>query len=402
MVESFAIKLLQELGILVVEEIVIDIVITADYEIFGNGTGDVRYCLVNPTHHLLRICNEYGAKLTLFFEIVEYYAFKKAETEGKLHLGYSPSDLMRGQALEAVKSGHDVQLHLHPQWLDAVYTDEGWRVNLNYWRLPNVPHGIGNFNDILSLRGLLFHGKHELEKFLKPVCSDYECICVRAGGYCIQPSHEVIQVMREVGLIADSSVFKGGYIQEPPFNVDFRNAFSESYPWWADPMDINKPVNTKIDTILEMPIFTIRRRRISILTLRKITGLFLRARSMQHPSGCSGGPVLPVKRRPIPQKPTQIFRYLLEYIPIQWDFCALTGQEMWEFLAEFINKNVNTISYCPLIMIGHPKTFAKANHAHLRMFLDKVVSSHWFKDGTVSFSTMRHAVRKTMAALSNQ
>ncbi len=80
------------------------LILTADYEIFGNGTGDVRCCVINPTNRLLNLCDRYGAKLTLFFEVCEYWAFRQAQTEGKLnHLDYNPAAEMARQAQDAVK-----------------------------------------------------------------------------------------------------------------------------------------------------------------------------------------------------------------------------------------------------------------------------------------------------------
>lgn len=374
----------------------IDTVITADYEIFGNGMGDVRYCLVNPTAELLAICDQYGAKLTLFFEIVEYWAFKKAEAEGRLgHLGYSPSELMESQALEAIKSGHDVQLHLHPQWLDSEYTDDGWRVNLDYWRLPNVPHGLGDFGDMLSLRGLLSKGKHDLEEMLTPVCSDYECVALRAGGYCIQPARDVIRAMKEVGLLADSSVFKGGYLQEGPFDVDFRNACNESIPWWADPRDINKVAADREDTILEMPIYAVQQRRIEKLTVRKILQRF-KKRNMRRPPGCKGHPAVFLKRRATPRTVGGFLNHLFESVVTKWDYCALMDDEMWWFLERSLKKNQSTNAYFPLIMSGHPKEFA--NQENFRRFLDRVTRSAHFRNRDLGFSTMRDAVRRAVEA----
>jgi hypothetical protein len=374
----------------------IDIVITADYEVFGNGTGDVRFCLIAPTSQILSTCKDFGAKLTLFFEIVEYWAFKRAEAEGKLkHLAYSPSALMQAQAEKAIKEQHDVQLHLHPQWLDSEYTRDGWRLNLDYWRLPKAPHGLGSRDDILSLRGLLFKGKSDLEKMLRPVGNGYECVALRAGGYCIQPARNVIQVMKEVGLLADSSVFKGGYIQQGPFDVDFRNAHDECAPWWADPDDINKALANQNDTILEVPICTMLKRRVGRLTLSKILQQ-VRWRDARRPPGCEGYPAASLKRRSTSRTPAKLIKYLFEPVTVQLDYCALTADEMWSFVNRSLKKGHDSNAYVPVVMIGHPKTFV--NQAHLGRFLARITRSSWFRDGKLGFATMTEAVQRFMEA----
>lgn len=375
----------------------IDIVITADYEIFGNGTGDVRHCLVNPTSELLAICDAYGAKLTLFFEIVEYWAFGRAETAGELKgLDYSPRGLMEYQAMMALRGGHDVQLHLHPQWLDSEYMQDGWRVNLDYWCLPDVPHGLGDFGDVLSLRGLLSKGKHDLEEMLRPVRSDYECVALRAGGNCIQPARNVIQTMKDVGLLADSSVFKGGYVQEGPFGLDFRDAHSESRPWWADPGDINKALADGNDSILELPIYAVKRRRVERLDIRNILQWFKRRR-MHRPPGCTGYPIVPLQQESEHRGLIALFNYLFKPVVVQWDYCRRTDNEMWWFLKKFLERAPDRDGYVPLIMIGHPKTFT--NQDNFRKFLERLTCSPWFRDGSIRFSTMGDAVRKAMVAM---
>jgi len=375
----------------------IDIVITGDYELFGNGTGDIRHCLMNPTDDLLDICDKYGAKLTLFFEIVEYWAFKKTEGKGKPNrLNGIPSGLMENQAKAAIKRGHDVQLHLHPQWLDSKYTNGGWRLNLDYWRLPNVPHGLGDFRDVLSLRGLLSKGKQDLEKMLRPVCPDYECVALRAGGHCIQPPGKVIQAMKDVGLLADSSVFKGGYVQEDPFGVDFRNAHSESTPWWADPEDINNALANGNDGILELPIYAVTRRPIERLNIRNILQWFKR-RNRPRPPSCEGFPE-PLQQGPEHNNLGALFKDLFKPVAVQWDYCARSDHEMWWFLKRFIEKTPDRDGYVPLVMIGHPKVFT--NHTNFSRFLDRVVRSSWFQNGRIHFSTMRDAVKKAAAAMS--
>ena len=53
-------------------------ILTADYEVFGNGSGCVKKCMIDPTEKMLSICDDYCAKLTLFVDVCEYWAFKKA------------------------------------------------------------------------------------------------------------------------------------------------------------------------------------------------------------------------------------------------------------------------------------------------------------------------------------
>ena len=39
---------------------------------------------------------------------------------------------------KSIADGHDVQLHIHPQWLDAEYFNGKWLINDNMHRLPDL------------------------------------------------------------------------------------------------------------------------------------------------------------------------------------------------------------------------------------------------------------------------
>ena len=51
------------------------LIISADHEIFGNGSGDVMHCMVNQTNKLKEIADKFGAKITLFTDVCEYWVF---------------------------------------------------------------------------------------------------------------------------------------------------------------------------------------------------------------------------------------------------------------------------------------------------------------------------------------
>ena len=89
-------------------------ILTLDYEIFGNGAGDVRRDVIEPTNRILDICDRHDARLTIMFEVAEYWAFQQYDRQLQEHLGYSPCSQMKAQVLDAIRRGHDVQLHLHP------------------------------------------------------------------------------------------------------------------------------------------------------------------------------------------------------------------------------------------------------------------------------------------------
>ena len=163
---------------------------------------------------------------------------------------------MANQLLEAVSKGHDAQLHLHPQWIDAKpIRDDCWQISRHYWRLSQVPNGLGDRKDFRSLRGLFYLGKQTLEELLRPIKPDYECFAFRAGGYCIQPEKNILQAMREEGFRIDSSVTPGRYLEKDYARYDFRMT-PRNLSYWKVSNSITE--SDPDGDIVEVPIFTDR------------------------------------------------------------------------------------------------------------------------------------------------
>ena len=76
------------------------IIITLDYEIFGNGCGDVYKHVIEPTERLMKILNTRNIKMTVFFEIEEFLVFQKYRTLIESKLGYNPVSMIEEQLKE--------------------------------------------------------------------------------------------------------------------------------------------------------------------------------------------------------------------------------------------------------------------------------------------------------------
>ena len=108
----------------------IALIITNDYDVQGDGRGDVKETVIRPTAEILTVCGEFCVPHTLFVEVLEFLKFREAEDKRLLSPTYCGGSLLAEQLREAISAGHDVQLHLHPQWLDAMpLRDDCWEVN---------------------------------------------------------------------------------------------------------------------------------------------------------------------------------------------------------------------------------------------------------------------------------
>jgi hypothetical protein len=363
---------------------VVHIILTLDYEIFGNGAGDVMRDIIQPTNRILEICDRRGVKLTIMFEVGEYWAFKQYDRELRGELGYSPSAEMKNQAIDAIERGHDVQLHLHPQWIGAKFSDGLWYLNVDQWRIADLPNGLGNEGDVFSIIGALYKGKKTLEDMLRSVNPDYECRAFRAGGFYVQPASDVIRAMKAVGIVADTSVVKGLCI-ERPWKLDYRNAVSDHGYWWTSDDDVAGSGEIA-KNIVELPVcsqlkpYIYNFRWTKLRTTLKRRDIESKDRYTKGFSGEMSTPQL-----------TSIFRKLFVLHPMNCDFCKLTPRSMLTIVKDIVEVDSGQRNeIVPVIMIGHCKDFW--NDKHLDTFLRNTKKRVKFED--VSFETLIYSVER--------
>ena len=350
----------------------LSIIITNDYEIMGNGRGDVDKILIKPTEEILKLCNKYHVPHTLFVDVMEYNKFIEAEENGWLSPTYNAGSKIRTQLRRAVASGHDVQLHIHPQWIGAQpVQDDHWKVNYDYWRLPNVPGGPGSIDDPDSLRGIIASGKRTLEELIQPKKTDYACIAFRAGGYCIQPEKDVLAVLREQGFLIESSVSTGRTVKQEHTQYDFRSAPNDM-PYWPIANSVTEvAVNSDL---IEIPIFT-----------NKVAPRFLR-------SAPNRSDMIFTTVSDSPRRRASLHQRLRSYIApkrLNFDFCKLTAIELIKFTNSArkrfsrIHTKIGTGKFpkaIPVVMTGHSKEWSGSNE--FENFLEWASGVDWIEFST--------------------
>ena len=154
------------------------LLLTCDYEVFGDGSGDINECVIAPANRLMDICEKYNARITFFVDVCEYWAFKDVEEKGGFEdKNYKPATIIENQLKKIIQRRHDVQLHLHPQWINYEYIGEKkFKVDLTRWRLPNLNGANVEDKPVTEeLNKILKKGKETLEYLLKSIDSSYEC-----------------------------------------------------------------------------------------------------------------------------------------------------------------------------------------------------------------------------------
>ena len=344
------------------------LILTFDYELFGDGTGDIFTHMIEPTNTILNMCDDHGIKTTLFFEMLEYIHLKE-EWNKSNRMGYTrnPIEAIEHQIKQAATNGHDIQLHIHPQWYNATFKDGKWELDFTHWRLGGfrASHKYG-------VKELISECKTELEKLIIPVKPDYKCIALRAGGYNIMPSDEVYKAMCQVGLTVDSSVYPGGYEIGNLSNYDYRNVSNEFNCWWASQADIRIPSKEQKE-ILEVPIFALPVSRWKrILTVSKIKALLY-----QQQMSISFVAKEKVGAKSFPQK----VKFMLGKEASTWDVCMFSKtlhKKYFHYIEKELSGKRDTF-----VLIGHPKSLK--DEKLFRHFLEMIQS----KQQHYSFTTLK-------------
>lgn len=334
------------------------LVLTLDYELYGNGSGDVFEHMIRPTNEILSIVDAYGIKLTIFFEVVEYWRLKEEWNRGN-RMGYdeNPIAAIEEQLKRAYRNGHDIQLHLHPQWVDARYQDGNWVVNLEDWRLGGYDKE-GEY----SLKNLLIKGKKTIEDLIRPIDDEYRCVALRAGGYNIQPSQELVKAMKEVGLCIDSSIYPGGRELGFLSNYDY-SAITNDLAYWQVGGELEQVGN---NGVYELPIFALPILRFrKFLSLDRIKSLFRNRKSTKlafeaKTSSTKNGILGKIK-------------YFFETEWQTWDYCLFYNAMHRQFLRG-VERCKNRDLF---VLVGHPKSFT--TDAGFKYLLKKTYGKYEYK-----------------------
>ncbi len=221
------------------------LVLSSDYELFGDGSGNVMSEQILPTTHLLKVLHPYGAKLTVMFEYGQYAAYERYKTLN--HQFHSDNEKIKQQLIELITNGHDVQLHYHAQWYHAHYdpSTQKFRLDLTKVDICSLPYE--------TITSVLKEGKAFLQTLLRPYQHDYQCIAFRAGSWAVSNEPKLLRALKECGFIADSSVVPNATFESEQVNFEYKNS-PHQYHYWYVSNALSK--NVYRSQFIELPLFT--------------------------------------------------------------------------------------------------------------------------------------------------
>ena len=161
------------------------LLLTFDYEIFfGNDSGTLEKCVFEPIDALIPVLGEVGAKATFFVAILHYCRLNELKS---FHPVFDKqTNDFKNHVQHLFHLGHDIQLHLHPHWFDAVYLEKKnrWKFSYERYRLHDLEPANGG---IETIGGCIKFGKELLLDICSEVDFQHEIMAFRAGGYFVEP-----------------------------------------------------------------------------------------------------------------------------------------------------------------------------------------------------------------------
>jgi len=164
---------------------------------------------------------------------------------------------------ETFRQGHDIQLHIHPQWQAAEFKDGRWKLTAD-WSILNYPRE--------TAFDLLRSGKEYLENLLKEIDPGYRCVSFRSGAWCIAPSPHMLDLLVKLGIVFDMSIVGGVRYDTRNIKLDYtvcEEDFLAYYPVMTDA----RRVSDKVEPIVCVPTncFYASRRQVLRHHLEKVT-----------------------------------------------------------------------------------------------------------------------------------
>ncbi len=212
-----------------------------DWELRGSGAGDPRRLQFEPMRELVRIFNKYDIRGSFNAEVMQQLTFRKYETHHPelKELADEWDRVLR----EVYQQGHDVQLHIHPQWRDAVYENGRWQLTADWNILNHEPR---------EAFEMMRRGRDYLENLLRAVDPAYSCVSFRSGAWCIAPSKHILHQLVELGIQLDISIVGGVRYDTKNIQLDYTACEESFLPYYPNVEDARR-VSAKPEKIICVP-----------------------------------------------------------------------------------------------------------------------------------------------------
>lgn len=299
----------------------IECIFTLDYEIYGDGQGDLRRHVYEPAEKLREVFLKHEARFVNFVEAAEFERLEETRSDAAI-------DLVTEQIRSLHEAGFETGLHLHPQWYNATYRDGSWVLDDREYNLCTLPRA--RIEEIVD-RAL---------RYLRRVVGDsgFTPLSFRAGNWLFQPTQPAASVLVERGFRLDSSVFKGGVLSGR--GIDYRPA-ARNGPYWPFHADVSRADPN--GALVEVPIHV----------------RMVRPWKMSTPKRLALATAGPRARRSWRARLARLRDLARPWFPQKFDFCRLTFDELVSAIDGVVREDrEDPTLFRPLVAIGHTKDLA--------------------------------------------
>ena len=321
--------------------------ITYDYELcLGKRTGTPEGCLFSPMEALCDMFDRSGVRVNVFVDAAYLLRLRELmDTNDKINCEYY-------SVINHIKSlsdrGHSIQLHFHPQWVNALFINDSWHLDNDHYKLSDFPLNIQ---------------KEKLSQAIELLqsISNNKIIAIRAGGFSIENFKELSSFLFSKGISIDTSVLRGGMMNSKYQTYDYRNIpLFTSYRF----KDNNK-VKDDNGVFMEYPISVMELNSFSYAFLKNIKKRNLEKEFNSHSSqrwndGLGIGASL--------DKQTRI-KNLINRIFKKNPLYASADGSLVYFLQDVLKYCEKSYKGNDFIIIGHPKIASPRTVAALETFI---------------------------------
>jgi peptidoglycan/xylan/chitin deacetylase (PgdA/CDA1 family) len=311
------------------------IVLSLDYEVFfGRQSGSTQETLLDPADALFEIAARHGVPLVLF---VDASWLVRLQEEGQRHAALATEHAAVLRQLERfAAAGHELQLHLHPHWLDSHWSGSEWVLDLKRYRL----HDFSEAERAEIVR--------EGVRALRAVPGAGAVAAFRAGGWSIQPFEQVREPLHAAGIRIDCTVYPGGHQMGERQRYDFRAAPPLSR-WFFDSDPLRPDPNGRF---LEVPIAS---QTVSPAFFWRMAASKLWRSPEQRPFG--SGSAAPMRRVDLARKLLRRSVSVVSMDGLKSHLLEAAFQEYWRRRMD------------DFVVIGHPKAFTRDSLRRLDRFM---------------------------------
>lgn len=331
-----------------------NLVFTLDYEIHGNGDGNPYELMVEPTYRLMNLLEKYGQRLTIMADVAEILCFKRyAEEKG--HDDYHVAEI-EAQLCDAIKRGHDVQLHVHSSYFKARHKNGAFDQCIEEYNMASLP--------IERIDEMVGQCVAYLQTLLKPVKKDYCVWLFRAANWSMMPTENLYRVLVKHGITHDTSVFKGG-VQGGNVCYDYRGAYDNLFAYPASVHNIND--YDAEGKLIEMPIYTEMRPFWDFVSVIRVFRM-IRAKFHKHKHAKGvNSEELRVNSEKNDNRKLSV-KSFFRLSPLKMDFNQVNARGLKRMMKNVMRRSSEK-NHVDVILIGHSKTFVPYNEKTLEPFL---------------------------------